>query len=79
MAELENFVIMLDDLMEVHQHHWPISAESGVIDALRELRQHDGRPKLVARGQARMELRENKALINSQTGRLDRGAIYQVR
>jgi hypothetical protein len=79
MAALKNFVIMLDDLLEVHLHHWPISAENDTILVLQELRQHDGSSKLVPRGEAHMELLENKALFNSQTGRVDHGAIYRVR
>ena len=71
------FVIMLYAHMEVHTAYWPISAENDDIDVLREIRQHDGRPKLVPRGEAQMELREDKELTNSQTGRLDSGAIYQ--
>ena len=72
------FVIMLDDLLEVHSRHWPISKEDDNIDQLRSERQHSGNPKLIPRADARMQLLENKSLINSQTGRVDQGAIYQV-
>lgn len=75
---IEGFVIMLDDLLEVYLHHWPISAESNNIDELRQARQHSGNPMLIPRSEARMELLENKSLINSQTGRVDHGAIYQA-
>ena len=79
MAALKNFVIMLDDLLEVHLRYWPIAAENDDILVLQDLEQHDGSSKLVPREEAHMELLANKALINSQTGRVDHGAIYRVR
>jgi hypothetical protein len=76
-ATLHEFVIMLDDLLEVYPRYWPISGESNDIEELRDLRQHSGNPKLLPRSEARMQLLEHKSLISSQTGRLDRGAIYR--
>jgi hypothetical protein len=71
-------VIMLNDFLEVHSHHWPISGESEDINALRLQRQHDGNPRLLSCAETRMQWIEPKSLINNQTGRVDHGAIYQI-
>ena len=71
------FVIMLDDFLEVHLHHWPISVRNSNIDALRLQSQYAGTAELIPRSQVQMILRENKSLINVQTGKLDHGAIYE--
>jgi hypothetical protein len=77
MSAVKPFVIMLDDLMEVHPHHWPISGEGESLAEVRLLRQHSGNPKLIPREEVTMQLIENKSLINSQAGNVDPGAIYR--
>jgi hypothetical protein len=72
------FVIMLDDLLRVHPHHFPITAQSSDIDTLRAMSQHDGRFTLVPRGTSSAELLENKDLINAITGQIDEGGIYRI-
>ena len=74
-----DFVIMLDYLLEVYQHHWPVSAISSNLDAIQRERQHDGNPEVMARGDLKMVYLENKSLINSIDSRVDKGGIYQVR
>jgi hypothetical protein len=76
MAE-ETFVIMLDAFLEVHPRFWPISAEANSIATLRRLSQHDGNPPLFPRSRFRMVLIENKSLIDSRTGNVNTGGIYQ--
>ena len=73
------FVVMLDDLLEALQHHWPISAQGDSIDVVRMVHQHGGNPSVIPRRAIDMVFRENKSLVNSRTGRLDRGAIYETR
>jgi hypothetical protein len=70
------FIIMLDDELEVFAQHWPIRAQAADIDTLRRQRQFDGNPTLVARASMRVELRENKSLVNARTGRVHTGGIY---
>jgi len=72
------FVIMLDDFLEVHLHHWPISGRNSDINALRLQSQYAGTAELIPRSQVQMILRENKSLINTKTGMVDRGAIYEA-
>jgi hypothetical protein len=72
------FVIMLDDLLEVHLHHWPISGRNKDLEALRLQTQYSGSAELIPRSQVEMILRENKSLINTKTGMVDRGAIYEA-
>ena len=74
----QEYVIMLDYLLEVYTHHWPITSQSDSLDALRQERQHDGSPAVVPRSNVQMVLLENKSLINSTNARIDRGAIYKV-
>ena len=71
------FVIMLDNLVEVHPHHWPLSAEEATLDGIRLRRQHSGNPRTVPRGELSLKIIENKSLINAQTGGVDHGAIYE--
>ena len=71
------FVIMLDDLLNVFSHHWPISGRNSDIEVLRQQQQYDGNPELIPRSQIQMMLRENKSLINAKTGEVDSGAIYE--
>ena len=73
----EMFVIMLDDLLEVYPQHWPISGQNSDIEALRTQQQYSSTPEVIPRSHAQMILRENKSLINVQTGKLDHGAIYE--
>jgi hypothetical protein len=75
----EDYVIMLDYLLEVYQHHWPISARSSNLDAIQQQRRHDGNPEVMSRGDFRMVYLENKSLINSVDTRVDKGGIYHVR
>ena len=74
-----DYVIMLDYLLEVYQRHWPISARSGNIDAMRQEGQHDGIPEVLPKGDFCMVYLENKSLINTVDSRVDKGGIYQVR
>jgi hypothetical protein len=74
-----DFVIMLDYLLEVYQHHWPISAQSSNLDLIQQEKQHDGNPQVTPRGDFFMVYLENKSLINSVDSRVDKGGIYQIR
>jgi hypothetical protein len=74
-----DFVIMLDYLLEVYQHHWPVSSGSSNLDLIQQERQHDGNPKVLPRGDFQMVYLENKSLINSIDSRVDKGGIYQIR
>jgi hypothetical protein len=72
------YVIMLDYLLEVYQHHWPVTARSSNLDSIQQERQHDGNPLVMPRGDFCMVYLENKSLINSVDSRVDKGGIYQV-
>src|SRR5215475_11747497 len=74
-----DYVIMLDYLLEVYQHHWPVSAGSSDLDEIQQERQHDGNPQVMPRGDFHMVYLENKSLINSVDSRVDKGGIYQIR
>src|SRR5262245_14911097 len=74
-----DYVIMLDYLLEVYQHHWPVSARSSNLDVIQQERQHDGNPDVMQRDDLCMVYMENKSLINSVDSRVDKGGIYQVR
>jgi hypothetical protein len=73
------FVIMLDYLLEVYQHHWPVSAKSSSLDVIQQERQHDGIPEVMPKDDFCMVYLENKSLINSVDSRVDKGGIYQIR
>jgi hypothetical protein len=73
------YVIMLDYLLEVYQHHWPVSAKSSSLDVIYQERQHDGVPEVMPKGDFCMVYLENKSLINSFDSRVDKGGIYQIR
>jgi hypothetical protein len=74
-----DYVIMLDYLLEVYQHHWPVTARSSNLDLIQQERQHDGNPLVMARGDFCMVYLENKSLINSVDSRVDKGGIFQAR
>src|SRR5262245_29406999 len=74
-----DYVIMFDYLLEVYQHHWPVSAKSSNLDVIQQERQHDGNPEVMQREDFCMVYLENKSLINSVDSRVDKGGIYQVR
>ncbi len=74
-----DYVIMLNYLLEVYQHHWPVSARSSNLDSIQQERQHDGSPEVMQKGDFCMIYLENKSLINSVDNRVDKGGIYQVR
>ena len=74
-----DYVIMLDYLLEVYQHHWPVSARSSDLDLIQQERQHDGNPEVMQKGDFCMIYLENKSLINLVDSRVDKGGIYQVR
>jgi hypothetical protein len=73
-----DYVIMLDYLLEVYQHHWPVSARSSNLDLIQQERQHDGNPLVMQKDDFCMVYLENKSLINSVDSRVDKGGIYQV-
>jgi hypothetical protein len=74
-----DYVIMLDYLLEVYQHHWPVSARSSNLDSIQQERQHDGSPEVMQKDDFCMIYLENKSLINLVDSRVDKGGIYQVR
>ena len=74
-----DYVIMLDYLLEVYQHHWPVTARSSNLDSIQQERQHDGSPEVMQKDDFCMIYLENKSLINSVDSRVDKGGIYQVR
>jgi len=80
LTKLENsdVAIMLDGLLQVYRQHWPISGRNSDINALRLQSQYAGTAELIPRSQVQMILRENKSLINTRTGMVDRGAIYEA-
>ncbi len=71
-------MIMLDYLLEVYQHHWPVSAMSSNLDLIYQERQHDGNPRVMPREDFNMIYLENKSLINSVDSRVDKGGVYQI-
>lgn len=73
------YVIMLHYLLEIYQHHWPISGKSSNLDAIRQEIRHDGNPQVIPRGDFCMVYLESKSLVNSIDSRVDRGGIYQIR
>ena len=73
-----DYVIMLDYLLEVYQHHWPVSVRSSNLDSIQQERQHDGSPEVMQKDDFCMIYLENKSLINSLDSRVDKGGIYQV-
>ncbi|HKQ75061.1 MAG TPA: hypothetical protein VJ810_15300 [Blastocatellia bacterium] len=75
----DDYVIMLDYLLEVYQHHWPVSAMSSNLDSIQQERQHDGNPRVMPREDLQMVYLENKSLINAIDSRVDKGGIYQLR
>ena len=74
-----DYVIMLDYLLEVYQHHWPVSTRSNNLDVIRQEMRHDGSPEVMQKDDFCMVYLENKSLINSVDSRVDKGGIYQVR
>ena len=72
-----DYVIMLDDYLEVYSSYWPISGRADDKETLRKQKQHDGNPSLLSRDEYEMSLEENKSLINAQTGIVDKGGIYK--
>jgi hypothetical protein len=78
-TQVQPFVIMLDNLLEVLPNHWPISEEAATLEEARLKRQHRGNPIVIPRDQLRMRVLENKSLIDAETGRVDHGAIYAAR
>ena len=74
-----DYVIMLDYLLEVYHHHWPVTAKSNNLDAVRQEMRHDGNPEVMQKDDFCLVYLENKSLINSVDSRVDKGGIYQVR
>jgi len=74
-----DYVIMLNYLLEVYHHHWPVSARSNSLDVVRQEMRHDGNPEVMQKGDFCLVYIENKSLINSVDSRVDKGGIYQVR
>lgn len=73
------YVIMLHYLLEIYQHHWPVSGKSSNLDMLRQEMRHDGHPQVMPKGDFCLVYLENKSLINSVDSRVDKGGIYQIR
>ena len=73
------YVIMLHYLLEIYQHHWPVSGRSGNLDSLRQEIRHDGNPEVMPKGDFYMVYMENKSLINSADSRVDKGGIFQIK
>lgn len=71
------FVIMLYRDLAAHPNDWPIRKHADTIEALRKATQCSGGPELAAQTLYRMEHLEEKSLIDTQTGNVETGAIYQ--
>lgn len=77
-ATIGAFAIMLDRLLSVHPNHFPITAQAGSLEDLLLVGQHNGSYGLIPRTSCRAELRTNKDLVNTETGQVDQGAIYEL-
>lgn len=72
-----SYVIMLDKDRLAYPDDWPITSEDSSIAALRNQTQHSGNPTVVPKSGRTMERVEDKSLVDSQSGKVDAGAIYK--